>query len=308
MERLFDRTYPGQGLFPGDTIAVVAPSGKVAPPAIRFGITYLESLGYRVKISETVYMKKSFFAGDEKTRAAALNRCFADPAVKAILCARGGYGALRVLSLLDYPMIAKNPRPLIGFSDITALHMALYQETGFSGIHGPVLTTMEKAGKKTLDSLAACLRGEDFPVIGATNLKTLKQGRVHAPVVGGNLATLCHLVGTPWHPVLAGAILVLEETGEAPYRIHRMLSQMQLAGCLNNIAGVVLGDFTCCGKEEEIMEVFLDFFSETDIPAASGFPIGHGEENICFPVGRTAVFDSGSGTLEFDPLPSRGLA
>jgi muramoyltetrapeptide carboxypeptidase len=224
---------------------------------------------------------------------------FADNDVDAIICARGGFGALKLLDGLDYDLILTNPKVLVGFSDITALHQAIFQRTGLVTFHGPMVTTLDHADEATLGAwLAAAAEGQ--PVrLGAEKPYTVVSGVARGTVSGGNLATLCHLIGTPFHPVFNEAILVIEETNEPLYRIDRMLTQMKLAGCFQGLAAVALGNFSGCGPLQDILKLVEACFREKGIPIAAGFPWGHTGPNLTIPLGLTARLDADAGQLQF---------
>ncbi|OQY06940.1 MAG: hypothetical protein B6I22_04195 [Desulfobacteraceae bacterium 4572_123] len=223
----------------GDTIGIVAPASHFDLKKFNRGMAVLESMGFNTLVTEMLFNKKGYFAGSDLERAEMVNRYFADPAIKAIICARGGYGSIRILSSLDYKAIQKNPKIFVGFSDVSALLSTLYLRCRLVTFHGPTVTTLGNSDDRTKDSLLSMITSGDKPKIVIKNGITIKSGSASGPVLGGNLNTLCHLLGTPFQPDFKGCILFLEDKGEVPYRFDRMLSQMKLAGCFNGLAGLI---------------------------------------------------------------------
>jgi muramoyltetrapeptide carboxypeptidase len=283
----------------GDTIGIVAPSSPFEPDALDKGISVLNRMGFKTKQADGLFDGIGYLAGTDARRLAQVNAMFADNAVDAIMCARGGFGALKLLSGLDYGLIRSHPKALVGFSDITALHQGIFQKTGLVTFHGPVVTTLGEADQASLDAWRAALAGGRPVVMGAEKKYTVVTGVARGMVSGGNLATLCHLVGTQFHPVFNDAILVIEETNESLYRIDRMLTQMKLAGCFQGLAGVALGNFNGCGPLPDILDLMKDCFGTRAIPIAAGFPWGHAGPNLTIPLGLPARLDADSGELQF---------
>jgi muramoyltetrapeptide carboxypeptidase len=254
-------------------------------------------MGFNTRIHPWVYQIDRYLAGADDHRAAQFNAMMADDTVQAVMCARGGYGAMRILDRLDYDAIGHNPKPLIGFSDITALHQVIQLKTGLVTFHGPMVTTLAKLTGQGRQSWWDALTGNrDFSML-FSDLRVLKAGSAQGLLVGGNLATLCHMVGTPYGADYAGTILMIEDVGEAPYRIDRMLTQMKLAGVLDGMAGLVVGGFEDCGRFDEIDEIVLERFGDMDIPIVSGAPFGHGRENTIVPLGVPARLDTDPATV-----------
>jgi muramoyltetrapeptide carboxypeptidase len=286
-------------LSPGDTIGVVAPAGPFDPDLFQKGITALEVMGYRVFQPEGLTLKDRFLAGSDQHRADLLNQLFANPGIKGVFCARGGYGSLRLLDLIDYDLIWQNPKVFIGFSDISALIWVLMERCGLVAFHGPVITTLGQGNAETAASLTAALTSGTSMEIQASNTEVISVGKCKGTVRGGNLATLCHLTGTPYTPEFKGSIAVLEDVGEAPYKIDRMLCQMRMAGCFDGIAGLALGTFADCGNIGDVLDVFKDVFRDIDIPILAGFDIGHGPVNLTLPMGIQATLDTERQTLSY---------
>ena len=296
-------------LKPGDTIGIVAPAGPFDPEKFIKGKSVLESMGFQTFFDDDIFQKHGFLAGTDIHRADQVNRLFAEPTVQAIFCARGGYGSMRILSLLDFETIQTHPKIFLGFSDISALLSVLYDRCGLVTFHGPVVTTLANATEKTLTALQTALTSPAALEITPENGTVIKQGVCSGLMAGGNLTTLCHLVGTSYAPNLKGKILLLEDVGEMPYRIDRMLTQMKLTGCFNEIAGLILGAFKECGHLNEIIDIFNNIFEDADIPILTGFDMGHGEHNLTIPMGLGATLDTDKKRLLFhEPATvSRGL-
>ncbi len=241
----------------GDTIGIVAPASHFDLEKFNRGIAVLESMGFNTSVPEGLFNKKGYFAGSDLERAEMVNRYFADTTIKAIMCARGGYGSIRILSLLDYETIQKNPKIFVGFSDVSALLSTLYLRCRLVTFHGPTVTTLGNSDNMTKDSLLSMITSGEKPEIAMESGITIQPGSASGPVLGGNLNTLCHLLGTRFQPDFKGCILFLEDRGEAPYRVDRMLSQMKLAGCFNRLAGFILGTFEDCGNTDDIIRISL---------------------------------------------------
>jgi muramoyltetrapeptide carboxypeptidase len=304
-------------LAPGQTIGLVAPSSAPnEPDRVRFAIETIESLGFRVRPGGHLGARDGYLAGADRARADDLNAMFADDSVDAIWCVRGGYGASRLLPALDYALMRRKPKALIGFSDITALHMAVQRHAGLVTFHGPV--AWRAFTPYTLDALRRVLWTAETPARLAepppferregrvdwdNRVTTLVPGRARGRLLGGNLCLMSHLVGTPYLPDLRGSILFLEDVEEAYYRIDRMLTQLWLAGALDGVAGVAFGKFTSCEpspfflQNRPLEEILAERFRALGIPAVSGVMIGHVDDQATLPVGCLAELDADAGTL-----------
>ncbi|HET9925447.1 MAG TPA: LD-carboxypeptidase [Methylomirabilota bacterium] len=304
-------------LAPGQTIGIVAPSSAPnEPERIRFAIETVESLGFKVQPGPHLYDREGYLAGADAARADDLNLMFADDSVDAIWCVRGGYGASRILPALDYSLMRRRPKALIGYSDITALHMAIHRHAGLVTFHGPV--AFRAFTPYTRDELKRVLWSADTPVhLGGpppfersegrvdwdNRVTTLQPGKARGHLLGGNLCLMSHLVGTPYLPDLRGAILFLEDVEEAYYRIDRMLTQLWLSGALAGVAGMAFGKFTGCEpsafflQNRSLEDILAERFRALGIPAVSGLMIGHIEDQTTLPVGCLAELDADAGTL-----------
>jgi muramoyltetrapeptide carboxypeptidase len=295
-------------LIPGDTIAIAAPASHFDKEKFYRGIAVLERMGFRPFVPYDLFQKDSYFAGSDSHRAGLLNRLFEDRAIKAILCARGGFGSMRILSHLNFKAIRKNPKIFVGFSDISALLSVLSERCGLVTFHGPTLTTLADSDQETRDAMVSAVSSGKRLEIKAKKGVVIKAGSASGPVSGGNLSTLCHLAGTPFQPHLKGHILLIEDRGEAAYRIDRMLTQMKLAGYFSRLAGVALGSFEDGGTADAVYSVVEDIFDELDIPIVAGFQIGHGKTNITIPIGLEATLDAEGHVLSFHKSPVVGLS
>ncbi|MDI6686816.1 MAG: LD-carboxypeptidase [Desulfobacterales bacterium] len=286
-------------LMPGDTIGVVAPAGPFDRKEFDNGVAILKAMGFHIVVPDDIHIKNGYLAGSDSHRADLINRFFIDRNIKAIICARGGFGSIRILSLLDFESIKKNLKIFIGFSDVSAILSVLYTKCGFVVFHGPMVTSLGDASRKTRKALFDAVSSDAGLAIKPKTGKTIRHGLASGPVMGGNLTTLCHLIGTPFEPVFKRHILFLEDKGEACYRIDRMLSHMKLAGCFDDLAGLVLGSFKDCGPVGKIIGVVDNIFKEYNIPVLAGFEVGHGKNNVTIPIGLNATLDTGRQLLLF---------
>lgn len=292
----------GRPLRRGDTIGIVAPSAPVDRERYEKGVAFLKGLGYHVVAGASVTAKKGFLAGSAELRATDIQSFFADDGIDAILCARGGYGAAQILPLLDFDMIRKHRKLFIGFSDITALHVAFYEKAGLATVHGPMATSF--AGKEDPFTREAFTMGLEFacpsvvPMPEGTVLDVLYPGKAEGNLVGTNLSLLASLTGTPYGLKGNGEILVIEEIGEEAYAVDRMLLQLEQSGLTRRLSGVVFGEFTNCPPEEEgtddftIRQVCEWYAKRWRIPTLWGLPAGHDPINTWMPLGIRAFFDS----------------
>ncbi len=269
-----------------DAVAVVAPAGPVPREGFARGEAVL-ARHYDVVYTDRVFDRRGFLAGDDAARLAELRRAIADPQIRAVVCARGGYGIMRLLPGLDPALLLNDPKPIVGFSDITALH-AWAAHAGVASVHGPVVTQLGTLEEDDAASLFALLESPSPPP-PLSGLTVLAHGRGEGRLAGGNLEMVTSLVGTPWAFQLDGAVLLLEEIGERPYRIDRALTQLLLSGAFDRVAGVVLGDFVRCADTDDAAPSAIDVIGERlaplGIPVVSGAPIGHGTRNRAVPHG-----------------------
>jgi muramoyltetrapeptide carboxypeptidase len=294
-----------QALRRGDTISVIAPAGPVVRERIEKAFEYLRSRGYRIKTHGDVFRSRGYLAGDDSTRAGELMAAFADPESTAVWCARGGYGVVRLLDRLDFELLERHPKVFIGFSDITALHLALQNRTGLVTFHGPNLQdgfgaadgmspTTEAALWRTIaadrqNSTGMQLETYAESGVGDVTLRTIVPGIANGRLTGGNLSVLAGLMGSPYEIDTAGRILFLEDVDEPVYRVDRYLAQLALAGKLQAAAGIVLGGFTfdgspAPGAEAAMVELVDEYFGQLAVPVLAGLPAGHQRENWVLPI------------------------
>lgn len=286
-------------LSPGGRIGIVAPSSAFEDAAFRSGVDVLREMGFFPVIPEALFRKKRYLAGEDAHRAHLVNGMFADDDIHAILCARGGYGAIRVLPHLDWETICGHPKIFMGFSDISVLLAALNKRCGLVTFHGPVVTSLAISDSETKASLKAALSSIVPLTYTLENPIVIRPGRGLGPVTGGNLCTLCHLAGTAFAPETAGRILFLEDCGELPYKIDRMLTHLKMCGWFDTLAGVMIGSFERCGEASTILEILTEVFEGAPFPVLGGFDIGHGARNLTLPMGIEAVLDADRGQLTF---------
>ena len=291
----------------GDTIAVVAPA-SVPRDMSKFkqGVEQLRVRGYRVEVGRAEYVRRGYLCGPDPDRLNELNGYLRRPDVKLILSARGGYGTMRLLPELDYEAIKQHPKLLVGYSDITALHFAIFEKTGVPGISGPMAAVEwhdpDPASERLFWDLVR--GGTPESVLGpkGEQMQGVRPGTVQGVLLGGNLSVIVRLIGTPYLPSLDGAILYVEDVGEQPYRIDRMWTHLRLAGVFDRLAGVALGDFTDCetpGADFTLRDIIAGLAGETGLPCVGGFPIGHGAVNVPVALGARVRLDGGAGTLTF---------
>jgi muramoyltetrapeptide carboxypeptidase len=287
-------------LGPGSVVGIAAPSGPFDRETFERGLEVLRTMEFRVRIPEGVFAARGYLAGTDVDRAAVFESLFCDPGVDAVMSARGGYGSLRILPLLDFARLAAHPKVLIGFSDVTALLTAMSTRSGLVTFHGPMVTTLANASERTLQGLREAVASDRPLKLLSETALTLRPGFASGPVCGGNLATLCHLLGTPFAPRFRNRIVFLEDRGEAPYRVDRMLMHMKTAGCFEGVKGLVLGSFTDCGSPEEILAIVVEVFHGEGFPILAGLEAGHTDPNLTLPLGVRAELDADGRTLCFE--------
>lgn len=265
----------------GDRIALVAPSSPFDRQEFDRGVAELQHLGFEPVFDDRVFARARFVAGDAALRAATLHDAWRDPSIRAIVAVRGGYGSAQLLPLLDAALMRQANKILCGYSDVTAL-LAFHVQNGLVAFHGPMIERRLSAGEAGYDRnsfLRAVTRDEAVGELRPASLDTLRAGEAQGVLVGGTLTQLVASLGTPWaFDPPPGCLLFLEDIGERPYRIHRMLTQLTQAGLLARVAGVVFGEFPSCdepGGEHAIRDVLREFVAEFSGPVLFGFPSGH---------------------------------
>jgi muramoyltetrapeptide carboxypeptidase len=280
----------GYRLQPNQTVGIIAPASPFNQSEISEGVKLLESFPLKIRQGEHIFDHMNYLAGSDNDRVSDLHRMFSDPEIKAIFCARGGYGSARLLNDIDFDLIQKNPKIIVGFSDLTALLLALFNKSGLITIHGPTLSDLPK--NKNWPNLSKLITTSHRPHIFFKQGKKINKGNAEGILLGGNLSTLCSLMDTPFLPSFEGVILFLEEKGESPYKIDRMLTQLLLSGRLDRLSALIIGQIEDCGEMEIINSMLKERLGRLTIPVVTGLPVGHGNENISLPLGLPAVLDT----------------
>jgi muramoyltetrapeptide carboxypeptidase len=289
-------------LKPDDVVRVIAPSGPVFPEAFAAGAAVLAAR-YQVRYDPaTLFAAQGFLAGSDDQRLSCLVEALRDPEARAVFMGRGGYGLLRIASRIDPDLLRSHAKPIVGFSDGTVL-LALAARAGIAAVHGPVVTQLGRLPVEDQAALFSLLESpEPRPLLAG--LESLRTGNARGPLLGGNLEVFSHLIGTDFLPDLDGAILFLEEVGERPYRIDRLLTHLEFAGIFARVAGVVVGDLVACAEPQgsrvtspSAIEVVRERLGRLGIPVVLGARIGHGERNLALPYGVEVSLDAQAGTL-----------
>ncbi len=306
----------GRPLPDGGTIGVAAPASPYESRSdVLRGVEWWESQGYRVKLADHALARDDFVAGDERDRAADLNALFADPEVDVVQCLQGGYGSAQVIPHLDFDLVAANPKPFVGFSDITALHVALLQRAGLATFYGNGLLgvgdveTTAFSKERLLAVLRGGAAGEVPPNPDSPFVRTIRGGKATAPLVGGCLSLLVQTMGTPWEIDLDGSIFFFEDYYLPPYQADGLLTQLAHAGKLAGVRGVVVGEMEKCEWSdhphgwprtrsiEDVLEVHLE---PLGVPVLYKLPLGHGKHLASIPLGVTATLDADTRTLTIE--------
>lgn len=303
-----------RALNPGDTIALVSPSAAVDERlSLQLAREAMEALGFRVRTGAHYASRRGHLAGTDAERAGDLNAAFADPDIDGIVCVRGGSGAARLLPLLDYAAVRADPKVLLGYSDITALHNALLAQAGLVTFHGPIGAgswnpfNVDQFKRMFFERELMRYRNvitdaDDELVPRENRTLTIAGGKARGELVGGNLTVLTAIAGSPYLPDFAGRILFLEDVEEAPYRVDRMLTTLKLMGVLDVIAGFIFGDCTDCDPGAgygslTLDQIFDDHIKPLGIPAYRGAMIGHIKEQFIVPHGGMVEMDADAGTF-----------
>jgi muramoyltetrapeptide carboxypeptidase len=292
-------------------VALVSPSGPVPPERLAAAVEVLTGWGLSPRVYPHGLARHGYFGGTDEQRLGDLNSALADPQVRAVLCTRGGYGMQRIVDRVDFDAVRDDPKLVLGFSDITALHLSLWQHARLATVHGPVAAQLDK-GADSITALGAqrVLMTDDTVVVRADprelTASVRTTGLARGRLLGGNLAMLTSTIGTPHLPDLSGAILLIEDVGEFPYRVDRMLTHLLRSGVLDAIAGIAVGQFTDCadGWPVTAADVLTERLVGTGLPILGGLPIGHGEQHYAVSLGTQAVLDVDAGTLTVEPAAS----
>jgi len=296
----------------GDLIGIISPASPIADTSrIDRGVRYLERLGYEVVVGSNVQKTRGYLAGTDNERLDDLHAMFSDKRVRAIICVRGGYGTPRLLPLVNYRLIAQNPKILVGFSDITALQLAIWKKCRLITFHGPMLgvdmaeefdpfteemfwrsvTSPKKIGTLTFDAVS--------------QPTAIHAGKSKGRLLGGNLSLIISILGTPYQPDFAGSILFMEETAEEPYRIDRMITQLRNARVLKKTNAILAGQFLDCAQKDphkpslSLEEIFSEFGGIVGKPFLMNLPFGHQKKKMTIPVGLAAGVDASARTLAY---------
>lgn len=295
-----------------DLIGIISPASSPDEYLrVENGVKYLESLGYRVKIGKNVGKNHGYLAGTDEERIEDLHSMFKDKNVKAIFTVRGGYGAFRLLDKIDYRVIKNNPKIFVGYSEITALQMAFFEKAGLITFAGPMVGVdfYDEVSPYTTEKFWAMITSNQkigklsFPE--EQKMPFLNKGNASGRVVGGNLAVFAALLGTEYFPNMTGKILMIEDIGELPYRIDRMLNQLRLAGAFKKVKGIILGRFVDCNEHDAskktltLGEVIQHYIGSIKAPAIYTFPHGHIKDLITVPFGIKVNLNATKGVVEF---------
>jgi len=291
------------------TVGVIAPAYIPVQERLEQGILYLENRGFHVKRGNTLSLAHGYFAGDDSQRLSDLHQMFLDPEVDLIICARGGWGGLRIVDKLDYDLIANHPKPFIGYSDVTTLQLAIWKMTGMPSLSGPMVAVEMGRGIEafTAEHFWGQIynRSEKYPIsLSESGGQIFRAGKAKGTLLGGCLSMVAGLLGTPYIPDFTDTILFLEDVGEKPYRIDRYLAQLTQAGVFEKIKGLILGKFEDCVEDPgevtfSLPEILSDYFRHINLPVIVEFPYGHGAKKITMPIGGECELDAQSGIISF---------
>lgn len=282
-------------------IGVFAPSSPFNDERFHRGLDRLRTFGVEPVLHPQLEEKRGYLAGSDRARIDAFHDLISDSRVDALIAARGGYGAHRIIEAIDFDRVQRSNKPLIGFSDVCAIHSALLSRLGRTGIHGPVVTQLGELPEGDVAALIELLVDPAKPSILEAAKPSICGGTASGVLVGGCLSVITPMIGSELLFVPAGSILLLEDVGEAPYRVDRLLTHLRLSGVLARVAGVALGEFVGCNPQREneqtVDDVLQDRLGDLGIPVLSGLPIGHGKRNYPVTLGKNATIDAEARTL-----------
>jgi muramoyltetrapeptide carboxypeptidase len=295
----------------GNTTGMISPaSAPNEDKLIESGVRYIEKMGYRTLPGKNVEKVRGYLAGTDDERVEDIHQMFGDKKVKAIFCLRGGYGAFRLLDKIDYKLIKNNPKIFIGFSEITALHMAFLQKAKLISFAGPMVlpnfsTEVSSFTEENFWSVITSTKKNRKINLVDNEVRFENGSRVNSGIIiGGNLSVFTALLGTGFLPDLTKKILLLEEISEPPYKIDRMLNQLRLNNVFKNVNGIILGNFLDCYETDKhkktlsLSEVLVDYFKQLNIPVIQNFPFGHSKNILTLPIGAKVKIDLRKGMLE----------
>ncbi|WP_051284130.1 S66 peptidase family protein [Desulforegula conservatrix] len=292
-------SYP-PGLKPGDSIGIIAAGGKVEASAVEKGCRVIIENGFVPVVSGTLFRQNGYFAGSDRDRAESLMEMFLNPEIKAIVCARGGYGCIRMAEFLDYDLIAANPKIFMGFSDNTLLLSEITSRGEFITWHGPMVSSIAYSDKESADSFFSVLSGTWKRRWILHDMVSLSGGtRLEGEAICGNLTTFCHTAGTKYQKNWSGCLLFIEDINEPAYKIDRMIFHMRLAGMFDGLKAVILGCFDGSAPLSEIHDLFVREFSSTETAVIAWPGFGHGTRNIPVPFGANVLIDLNQGVVEW---------
>jgi muramoyltetrapeptide carboxypeptidase len=295
-----------QRLKKGDVISIIAPSSPIdSRDGLERGIAALERMGFQVQFDNRIFQSSRYLAGKDPERAEELMQAFEDPSVKAIIGLRGGYGCARLIPLLTARRLRPHLKIFIGFSDLTTLHLYFHQKFGWTTIHGPMVAspTLGNITSPEEHNLLSLLTDPEYsPTLSFPQFETWFPGVAEGTLTGGCLSLITASIGTAYEINTEGKILFLEDLGEAPYRLDRMLTHLRLAGKLQSLAGIILGDFPDCEPTQGNYtsgEILREILSDLKIPTIANFPAGHGRENWAFPIGAKVHIDADHKSIRY---------
>lgn len=298
-------THP-RALHPGDAIGIAAPAGPVEDrEALDLGVATLQRMGFRVLYNDRIFQSLRYLAGPDEARAEELQRLFENPEVGAIMALRGGFGCSRLIPLLDEKRLRPHCKLFLGFSDLTTLHLYFRRRFGWVTIHGPMAASqsLANAGAAEENHLYSLLTDPEYRArMSFEQLQAWIPGAAEGRLVGGCLSIIAASIGTPYQIKTEGKILFLEDVGESPYRVDRMLTHLQLAGLLDPVAGILLGRFPDCRPDKgdyTVEETLRDKLEGLGVPILADFPSGHGGENWALPMGTRVSLDADARQVEF---------
>lgn len=287
-------------LKPGDLVALISPAGPLAADErLAEAIAHVEQLGLRARPGKHALARNGFLAGTDEQRAADFNDALRDPEIRGVVAVRGGYGTTRILDRIDYQALRRDPKVVLGYSDLTAPLNALYQRTGVVTYHGPVAALSSFSPNEVAWLRRAIFDAPPLGALDAPNARALVAGTARGRLAGGNLSLLSAMVGTPYAVDFDGAIVFIEEVDEPPYRVDRMLTQLLASGALRSCAGIVVGECRNCdtefadgSKQTRLADVVVERLSGLGVPLLDGATFGHIDEQWTLPIGVTAVLDA----------------
>ena len=293
----------------GDTVSIISPASPISREKLEKGISYLENLGYNVRPGKHIYAQKGYLSGIDEERVSDLHELFCDNDVKAIFCSRGGYGSIRILDLVDYELIRRNPKIFIGYSDITAIEVSMLAKTGLVTFYGPMIVpdSDNEMDLSAFDFLFKIITSQSsFYKIDISSQNVVKKGNSKGILIGGCLSVFSSLLGTDYMPDLEGAIIFFEDIDEEPYRIDKYLNQLRLCGLFDNASGFVFGRFVNCESRQEnyegptVDDVINEIMSGVKVPVIKNIDFGHIKGKLTIPMGIKATIDTDKLYISFD--------